>query len=258
MLASLAPMALVFVLVTLRLAAMMAVAPVFSSRTLPVTVRGALVVLVAYASMPMVMQAGGTPPDSVVAFALLAGKELVIGAAFGLVAQMLFAAVQMAGALIDLQAGFAIAQVVDPTSGTNVTVLGKFYNLVAVSAFLAVGGAQWLVAGIVRSFALVPPLETPNFDAVVRGVLDNADQIVLVAVQVGAPILVALFVADVALGIVARSVPQMNVFIVGLPLKVGLALLGTAVLLPTTVGFVNELTGRMLTDLSDMMRAAGG
>ncbi|MCU0306397.1 MAG: flagellar biosynthetic protein FliR [Thermoleophilia bacterium] len=258
LLEQIAPMALVFALMTIRLGAMMASAPVFSARTVPVRVKGALVVLLAVVSLPMVAGSAGTPPADVVSFALLAVKEAIIGVAFGLVAQMLFAAVQMAGALIDLQAGFAISQVVDPASGTSVTVLGKFYNLVAISAFLAIGGAQWLVAGIVRSFELVPPLATPDLGAVVQGVLAQADDIVLVAVQIGAPILVALFVADVALGIVARSVPQMNVFIVGLPLKVGIALVGTAILLPTTVAYIDELSGRMLSDLSAILRAAGG
>jgi flagellar biosynthetic protein FliR len=75
--------------------------------------------------------------------------------------------------------------------------------------------------------------------------------------MIGAPILVTLFVSDIALGILARAVPQMNVFIVGLPLKIVLALAGTAVLLPTTMGFVGDLTGRMLSDLSQMLGAGG-
>jgi len=239
------------------MSAMFAVAPFFNSRSLPMTVKAGLVVLISYISLPLVSEQAGAVPDGVIAYVLLMGKEIVIGLAFGLVAQMLFAAVQMAGALIDINAGFAIANVIDPTANLNITVLGKFYNLVALSAFLAVGGHQLLVAGVVRSFDLVPPLQMPNMTAIFEGVVARADDILLVALQIGAPILVALFISDIALGIVSRSVPQMNVFIVGLPLKIAVALGGIAILLPTTIAFFGSLTGGMLQDLSDIMRAAG-
>jgi flagellar biosynthetic protein FliR len=185
------------------------------------------------------------------------GKEILIGAAFGLVAQMLFAAVQVAGGLIDINAGFAIASVIDPSSNLNITVLGRYYNLLATAAFLGIGGHQWLVAGIVKSFDLAPVTAMPNSAAIVNGVLARADDIFLVALMIGAPVIVTLFVSDIALGILARAVPQMNVFIVGLPLKIVLALAGTAILLPTTMGFIGDLTGRMLSDLSQMLGAGG-
>jgi flagellar biosynthetic protein FliR len=259
LLAQLAPQALVFLLVAARLSAMMAVAPVFSSRSFPVRAKAGLVILLSYVALPVVGGSAHLPADaSVPALALLVGKEVLIGLAFGLVAQMLFAAVQVAGGLVDLSAGFAIANVIDPSANLNLTVLGRYYNLVATAAFLAVGGHQWLVAGIVQSFQLAPVTEMPRLDAIVAGVLARADDILLVALMIGAPVLVALVVADIAFGILARAVPQMNVFIMGLPLKVVLALAGIAILLPTTLSFFGDLTGRMLTDLSEMVTAAGG
>jgi flagellar biosynthetic protein FliR len=258
LLEELAPQSLLFILIASRLSAMMVVAPVFSSRSFPVRAKAAIVILLSYVTLPVVGGSVEIPANlGVVAFALLVGKEILIGAAFGLVAQMLFAAVQVAGGLIDINAGFAIASVIDPASNLNITVLGRYYNLVAMTAFLAIGGHQWLVAGIVESFSLAPVTEMPSTGAIVGGVLAHADDIFLVALMIGAPILVTLFVSDIALGILARAVPQMNVFIVGLPLKIVLALAGTAVLLPTTMGFVGDLTGRMLSDLSQMLGAGG-
>jgi flagellar biosynthesis protein FliR len=92
--------------------------------------------------------------------------------------------------------------------------------------------------------------------AIVDGVLGRADDIVLIALEIGAPLLVALFVADIALGIVSRSVPQMNVFMVGLPLKVVMALGGIAILLPAFTAFFGDLSGRMLADLDALIHAA--
>lgn len=254
LLADLAPQALLFILIATRLSAMMAVAPVFSSKSFPMRAKAAIVILLSYVALPVVGGSVEVPTDlGAVSFALLAGKEVLIGLAFGLIAQMLFAAVQVAGSLIDINAGFAIASVIDPSSNMNITVLGRYYNLVATSAFLAIGGHQWLVTGIVESFSLAPVLEMPNTDALIAGVLGRADDIFLVALMIGAPILVTLFVSDIALGILSRAVPQMNIFIVGLPLKIVLGLAGTAILLPTTMGFFGELTTRMLGDLSRML-----
>lgn len=259
LLAGLVPQAMIFMLIATRLGAMMVVAPFFSSKSIPVRAKAGIVILLSYAILPVVGSSGAVAADiGVVEYALLIGKEALIGFAFGLIAQMLFASVQLAGGLIDTSAGFAIANVLDPGANLNITVLGRYYNLVATATFLAIGGHQWLVAGIVNSFTVVPPAQVPDMSAIVGGVLARADDIVLIAVMIGAPILVALFVSDIALGILARAVPQMNVFIVGLPLKVVLALAGIAILLPTTMGFFNDLTGQMLRDLSGMMNAAGG
>jgi flagellar biosynthetic protein FliR len=258
LLADLAPQAILFLLIATRLSAMMLVAPVFSSRTIPVRVKAGLVILVSYIALPLVAAEGGRVPTGALELILMAGKEAVIGLAFGLIAQFLFAAVQTAGAFIDINAGFAIAQAVDPTSGNNVSILGRWYNLIAISAFLALGGHQLLVAGVVRSFDLAPPLAELDMAAVVTGVIAQADDILLVVVQLCAPILAALLITDVTLGIISRSVPQMNVFIVGLPLKIIIALAGSAILLPAFIVLMNSLTGRMFSDLSGIMRAAGG
>lgn len=256
-LTDLAPHAVLFMLIATRLSAMMAAAPILGSRTIPMRVKAGLVVLISFITLPLVAAEGGAVPTNGVAIAGLVAKEAVIGFAFGLVAQMLFAAVQTAGGYIDLGAGFAIAQSFDPASNSTVSVLGRYYNLVAVTAFVATGGVQLLVGGVVRSFLLAPPLADLDMGAVVQGVLERADDILLVAVQISAPLLGAMVVADITLGIISRSVPQMNVFIVGLPLKMAVALAGTAILLPTFIVFMNTLGTQMLSDISSMMRAAG-
>lgn len=258
LLADLAPQAALFMLIATRLSAMMAVAPVLSSRMIPVRLKAGLVVLLSYITLPVVSAEGGTIPGGVAGFATLAVKEAVIGLGFGLVAQFLFAAIQTAGAFIDVSAGFAISQTLDPTSNASISVLGRWYSLVATSAFLALGGLQLLVGGLVRSFTLAPPLADPDMGLLVTGVLHNADAIFVVVVQIGAPIIGALLITDVTLGVISRSVPQMNVFMVGMPLKIIIALAGSAILLPAFIALTNSLTGQMFSDLSHLMRAVGG
>ncbi len=181
LLSDLAPQAALFMLIATRLSAMLAVAPVFSSRMIPVRLKAGLVILISYITLPVVAAEGGTVPDGVIGFAILAMKEALIGFALGLIAQFLFAAVQTAGAFIDMSAGFAIAQTLDPTSNQSTSVLGRWYNMVAVAAFLALGGHQLLVAGVVRSFTLAPPLADPNMGILVTGVISHADDILVLS-----------------------------------------------------------------------------
>ena len=160
LLAQIAPQATLFMLIATRLSAMLLVAPVFSSRMIPVRVKAGLIILTSYIALPIVAAEGGRVPQDLIPFVMLAAKEALIGLAFGLVAQFLFAAFQTAGAFIDITAGFAISQTFDPNSNTSISILGRWYNLLAVASFLALGGHQLLVGGVVRSFTLAPPLAT--------------------------------------------------------------------------------------------------
>ena len=257
LLADLAPQAALFLLIATRLSAMLMVAPVFNSRMIPVRVKAGLIILISYIALPVVAAEGGTIPDGAIGFGILAMKEALIGFALGLVAQFLFAAVQTAGSFIDMSAGFAIAQTLDPTTNASTTVLGRWYNMVALAAFLALGGHQLLVQGVVSSFTLAHPLSNPDMGLLVTGVLAHADDILLMVVQIGAPIIGALLITDITLGVISRSVPQMNVFMVGMPLKIIIALGGSAILVPAFIGLTNSLTGRMFSDMSELMRAIG-
>ncbi len=258
LLAQLAPQATLFMLIATRLSAMFIAAPVFSSRMIPTRVKAGLVIIISYITLPIVAAEGGRVPEGIVGFATLAVKEAVIGFAFGLVAQFLFAAFQTAGALIDITAGFAASAAFDPSTNTSTSILARWYNLIAITSFLAIGGHQLLVAGVVRSFTLAPPLADPDVGAVIAGVIDQADGILLVVVQIGAPIVGALLITDATLGIISRAVPQMNVFIVGLPLKIIVALAASAILLPAMIALSNSLAAEMFSDMSRIVRAAGG
>lgn len=249
--------ALLFGLMLTRIGAMFATAPVIGSRVVPLRVRVGLGVILALSALPMVAEGSPPMPESAVAYAILAGKEALIGLMIGLVAQMLFAAVQLAGSFIDTGAGFAIATTIDPVNNTNLTVLGRAYNMIATAAFLAVGGHLFLMQAIVASFTLIPPWAMPRMEVLVEGILVRSDDIFVIALQIAAPLMAALLITDVALGIMSRAAPQMNVFIVGLPVKVGVALIGTAVLLPSFVTLLNGVTQQMLADLSEILTGAG-
>jgi flagellar biosynthetic protein FliR len=249
--------ALLFGLMLVRVSAMFTSAPIIGSNAVPLRVRTGLAVVVTLSSVAMVARDGPAVPDSLGPYVMLAAKELVIGVAIGLIGQMLFASVQLAGSFIDTTTGFAMAQMVDPVNNGNVTVLGRAYSLIATTLWVAMGGHLLMVQGIVASFVLVPPTEQANLSALVEGVMMRSDELLLIALQIAAPLMAALVITDVALGIMSRAAPQMNVFMVGMPMKVAIALLGTALLLPTFAAYFDGVSATMFDDLSTILRATG-
>lgn len=254
---SLAPQALLFGLILTRLAMMFAVAPVFAGRSVPTRIKAGLAILTTYVALAPVSAISGPVPTDAVAYALLLGKEALIGIAFGLIIQFLFSAVQSAGFLVDSGSGLAVAQVLDPTSNATMAPLGRAYNLIALTVFVIIGGPLWMITGIVRSFSLISPTEMPNLAVIAGGVIENAAAVLAIAIALCAPLMLALLITDIALGIMARAVPQMNVFIVSLPLKIGIGLAGMAILLPPFVAMFDTFVAQALRDLSILMRAAG-
>lgn len=250
--------ALLFGLMLMRIGAMFTTAPIIGSRTVPVRVRTGLGVVMALSSMPLVAESAGPVPDQTVTYVVLGAKEVLVGVAIGLIAQMLFAAVQLAGSFIDIGSGFSIAATIDPVNNTNLTVMGRAYNMIATAAFVAVGGHLFLMQAVVASFTLISPTKIPNLGVLVAGVMAKSDDMFVIALQLAAPLMAALIITDVALGIMSRAAPQMNVFVVGMPAKIGLALIGSAVLLPAFLTHLNGVTQQMFSDLSAILRGAGG
>ncbi len=248
--------ALLLGLMLIRVSAMVATAPVLSSRSIPVRVKAAIGLALVLSVLPMTAaQTGGVPQDGF-AYLMLAGKELIIGAAIGLIAQMVFAAVQMAGAFIDLSTGFAMASALDPVSSSTMTVLGRTYNLIATTVFVTIGGHLMLLKGVLASFTLIPPTAMPRFEVFVQGVASTSAGVFVIALQLAAPLMAALLITDVALGIMSRAAPQMNVFATGLPIKIGIGLVGSAFLMSAFVAYFTHQADIMIDTLSAVLTGA--
>jgi flagellar biosynthetic protein FliR len=158
----------------------------------------------------------------------LAVKEILVGLAFAFAIAALFAALQAAGSLLDTFTGFAYAAIVDPLTGNQAAVIHHIYTMIGVAIFVAIGGDAWVIQGLARTYDAVPLLAMPNLGELVAGANDAFVSIFRAAVEVCAPVMIALILTDAAFGLVSRVVPQLNVFAVGFPVKivVGLALLG--------------------------------
>ena len=192
---------------------------------------------------------------------LITAQEVLVGLAMGLVVMTLLMAVYLAGQLIDVPMGFGMVNVIDPQTGGEVPVVAQFQFIVAILLFFLIDGHHSLFRALVQSFQIVPVGRGVMSPEVATVALEMVRTMFLLGLRIALPVVGALFLTDVALGIVARAVPQINVFFVGFPLKVGLGMLLLALIMPAFVVFIAGAygsAGEMSGLLDAMIRALGG
>jgi flagellar biosynthetic protein FliR len=219
-----------FLLIFIRISSMFFLFPVFSSRQVPMQVRLGLSGLISF----IIFRVEPAPHLTGGAFELIAGgsAQVLIGVIVGFVASLLFTGIQFAGELIDIQIGFAIANVINPQTQQNITIIGELQLTLATLVYLATNSHYFLIQGVAGSFNLLP-LPYINLDPSVAGNLALFfGQSFLIVFKIAAPVVVALFLTNVALAFMARVAPQMNVFIIGLPIQVSVGLTLLAISLP--------------------------
>ena len=229
-----------FLLVLGRIGPLFALAPLFSSRSLPARAKGLCAVALTVGIAPLAMAGDEKIPLEVMAFTELMLKEILVGLAFAFALAALFAAVSTAGAFVDTLIGFSYGALVDPVTGNQSAVLTQTYILVGIMVLIAIGGDQLMIKGLARSYELVPLLESPSLPALVGGVQNAFAQVFLAALELSAPVVLALVITDAAFGMISRVVPQLNVFAVGFPAKVIVGLLIIGVSLPFAAGWISD------------------
>jgi flagellar biosynthesis protein FliR len=231
-----------FFLVLARVSPLFVLAPLFSSPMVPPRARGIVAVALAVGLTPLALR-GQHVPTQPLQIAELAAAGLLVGLSFAFAVAAVLAAVQTAAALIDDIAGFSFAQLVNPAFGNSGGVMSTLYSLVALAIFIAIGGDAWMLRGIGRTFALVPISRGPKL-ASIAGAAEHAFATIFAsAIEVAAPALLALLITDIAFGMVSRVVPQINVFAVEFPLKVGVAILIVGASLTFLTGWMSDQLG---------------
>lgn len=251
------PALVTFLLVLARLGGLLGAAPLFGHIFVPRRVRALLALLFAASLAPGLPQAPEV--EGVFGLAGLVAAEAAFGVLLGLMAQFIFAGVQLAGQLAGIQMGLGLANLVDPeTSGHQITAVAEWEHVLALLTFLALDGHHLLVRGVVESFRVTPPGRLGlTVTGAIPGLLALAGEMFVIAVRVAAPVLVALLLANAAMGVLARTIPQLNVFVVGFPVNVGIGLLMLGVGLPLTLRFLAARFGSLGWQLGGALTAVG-
>lgn len=238
-----------FLLIFIRVSGIFTTAPIFGSRNFPVYAKAGLSLIIAYILMPMVYTTTAVVPDQLLLYVFVLASELLIGLILGWVSSLIFSAVQMAGQLLDMQIGFGIVNVIDPQFGQQVPLVGNFKYILALLTFLVTNGHHVLLSALFNSFKLVPVTGVVFHTSLSELIVNLIFAVFITALKISLPVLVALLLTDVALGILAKTMPQMNIFVVGVPGKIFIGLFVLALAFPFYIAFLEVGFNAMYKDI---------
>ncbi|MBN2445935.1 MAG: flagellar biosynthetic protein FliR [Phycisphaerae bacterium] len=240
-------------LVFARLGGMIMFQPVLGAISVPVTVRALLILALTLIVLPFT----GMPaemPTSLAGLALGMGQELLLGGIIGVIGAVCFLGLQMGGLLIAQESGMAFGQIADPNNGDQMSVLSSLYLQLGVVFFLIVGGHRALVDASLRTYQTIPLLGGHDFTA------EGTELVVAalglgfeVALRIAAPAVVTLFLINLAMGFVARTVPQINIITLGFSIKALIGFVLIAISLPATAGVFLDALETIVDDIREMV-----
>ena len=246
----------VFLLIFIRMTGLFVIAPIFGRRNIPVYLKIGFSFMLA---LILVNSIGLQVLDfnNIYEYFILVLKEFLVGITLGYVSYLIFSAIYLAGQMIDMQVGFGVVNVIDPLSNIQVPITSTFYFIFSMLIFLLCKGHYILIRALFYSYDFVPLGKAAFGPDLMNNILRIFGDVFIVSFKIGAPILAAILISDMALGIISKTVPQLNVFMVGMPLKILLGLAVIVLTLPMFVSLVENLIKVMDRDMYSILKDMG-
>ncbi len=207
-----------FFLLLIRASFIVFFAPVIGSRLVPAVAKIALSAFLAFMAFPIVGNV--YIPDNYITLVILLLKEALVGFSIGFVSRLVFDGIQFGGQYVGYMMGFAVVNVLDPQSEAHMPIISQFENIIAILVFFAIGGHLWFFSAFSDSFSILPlGFQLTSFGWI-PFVVKLFGSIFVIAIKVNAPIFLVLFLIQLVMAIIARVVPQMNIFMVGFPIQI--------------------------------------
>ncbi|UCD62814.1 MAG: flagellar biosynthetic protein FliR [Candidatus Zixiibacteriota bacterium] len=245
---------ILLLLVIIRTSGLFIMAPVIGDRGIPTLIKVGLVMLLALVLIPtMPGTESFAQVTSVWQLAGLAFNELLVGFIIGLCFRLIFIGVLTAGSVIGYQIGFMFATMFDTNLSNQVSIIGRFWYVLAILFFLAINGHHLIINAFAESYQVIPAGGAAAYDSAGELVIKYTAYIFVIALKVASPIMISLFLTDVSLGVIAKTMPTMNVFFVGFPVKIGVGLVVMALSLPLFTYVVERAMGYFDTGLREIL-----
>ncbi len=217
-----------FVLVLIRISTLLFMFPIFSSRTIPLQIKVAISIILSMLFTPVAIPLTQDFPVTIPRFLYIIAAELFLAMVLSLMIRFIFAGIQVAGQMVGIQMGLGVANIMDPQSGTQSIIVAQFAYTISLLLFLVADGHHALIRVVAESFTIIPPglILSLHLDAsLVEAMVSAGSQMFALSVKLMAPVMGILLITQVALGILAKLVPQINMLMISLNLNVGLGLL---------------------------------
>ncbi len=246
-----------FVLVLARVSGLLISAPVLGSGNIPPPAKIGLSALTAVLLTGTLPVQPGALPDDPILFGLMGASELAIGLMLGFMLTIVFAAIQVAGQLMDMLSGFALQNVFNPALETQVPVFGFFFFIIATLYLLVVDGHHLMLLGLARTFERIPLGGLDLEPTLLRDFASLGSGMFYDGLIIAAPVAGALLLAYLTIGFMGRVVPQVQLFVVGFPITIAISLLLTGVVLRAYLALLDGLFADMFDTFSDLALGLG-
>ncbi|UJX40457.1 flagellar biosynthetic protein FliR [Desulfovibrio sp. JY] len=246
-----------FVLTLMRISLVVFLLPFFGANFLPNMVKAAFCLMLTLAVFPMLSFPGTMMPGNVWSLSLMLLGEVVMGLLLNILVLFLFSAVQCAGSIMGFSMGFSLMNSMDPMTGASESGLGHLMSQVTTMLFLSLNGHLVLLGGLAQSFKLVPPGGLFISPALGEHLITFSGQMFVMALKIAAPIMASIFLVDLALALVARAAPQMNVLFIGFPLKIGVGFLFMTLVFGALALYVGRYIAEIGPMYALMLKASG-
>jgi flagellar biosynthetic protein FliR len=230
-----------FLLIVMRVAFILFMMPLLGTRNIPVLVKAGLTLTLSLILLPVVEIRPAVFPSEPLHFLFLMVFEGLIGFILGLSIKVVFASIQLAGEFAGFQMGLSMAQIVDPSSGVDATLIAQLYYFLALLVFLSINGHHWFFRAVVQSFRLLPSGGLDLHEGLYRYFLSLSGNMFLIGIKIAAPVTAILILTQVAMGIVAKMVPQINILITSFPVTIGLGMIFVGLSLELLVPYLRSL-----------------
>lgn len=244
-----------FLLVLARLSAAIVVVPFFGARGVPAQAKIGLALLLALIVLPLHAEPAQAAPTKLLAFAATVGSEVLVGLCIGVLTGLVLQALAMGASLAGVQMGFGLGELFDPLSGAQTDTISQFYWLLVTLVFFSVNGHHLVVGGLVETFEVVPAGSADITLLAGDRFLPFLGALLGVAVRVALPVMGALLLTDLALGLIARTVPQLNILVEGFPVKMAVGVLVLAAAMPLLTTFMGAVVTTTLPQVGGFLVA---
>ena len=247
----------IFLLVLVRITGMFFLSPIFGRRNIPNYFKVGFCFILAILIANTVKVPDMAPYQSLTSYILLMAKELLLGLMMGFISYLIFSAIYIAGQLIDMRIGFGMVNVFDPLTNVQIPISADFYVVLATLFMLVTNSHYLLIKAVSDSYTLLP-LGAAHFGGtVVKHLVDLFYDVFVIGFRIAAPMTVAILITDVALGIISKAMPQMNVFMLGMPLKILVGLFVMLITIAAFKGIVNVIIEGTYREIYDFLKSAG-
>jgi flagellar biosynthesis protein FliR len=233
-----------FLLILIRMSSLFVVTPVFGGRNVPSYIKVSLAFFCSVILVTLLKDVTVEFTD-IFSFAAIILKEITIGIILGFSSYLVFTALYLAGQIIDTQIGFGMVNVLDPLQDSQIPLTGNFLYIISLIFFLMMNGHHVLLTALFKSYNILPVNSFVFNDILFNNMLNIFYETFAIGFKISIPIIAASLLAEIALGILTKTVPQMNVFVIGMPLKVGVGLVTLFAMLPMFFATMDIIFNKM-------------